>query len=689
MVAKIRTNVGRGKVATGPGPVGVAKSGYFGDGLDGNDPGRPDEQALALVTEAMCQAWADEEAQAVRSLLEPCPLVVHTAPASTPVLPALANVGCPHCGGEAQVPADGAGPETTVCLDCGEEFAYEGPAGKAPVKSPAHTLAADLKGKLEATHQADYDARRHGPPHLMVKALAGTGKTTTLVQGARAVVGLDPTIMVTPNGDEVLIEPSPQQEAIWAAMAEGRENVKTVGFVAFGTDIAAELARRVPPGCEAMTLHKLGYRAVNSAYGFCSVDRYRVGRLVAELTGLDKSELMEKEPGLLQAVEKLVALVKLNLVPLDVEDDTELGAVCAILDDLARHYDVDLEDYLKDRVYDLVPQVVARCRQLSDRTVDFNDMVWLPTANGLAVRKYDLLMVDEAQDLNRAQQALARAAGRRLVFCGDPNQAIFGFAGADSESMPRLSKELAATPRGCLELPLTVTRRCGKAIVAEAQCYVPEFEAHADNAEGRVLHAGMRGAQVDGRCYEDVVAPGDFVLCRVTAVLLAECFRHLAQGRRALVLGRDIGKGLKALVRSFKVDTIPELVTALDAWLAQETAKERARTNPNEQRLIALQDKHACLMVFVRNSSSMKEVVARIDSLFTDNAGAPAIIHATIHKAKGLEASRVFFLRPKAGPCPHPMSRTPWQKGQELNLCYVAVTRAISELYHVSDHGQR
>jgi superfamily I DNA/RNA helicase len=55
-----------------------------------------------------------------------------------------------------------------------------------------------------------------------------------------------------------------------------------------------------------------------------------------------------------------------------------------------------------------------------------------------------------------------------------------------------------------------------------------------------------------------------------------------------------------------------------------------------------------------------------------------------VYGAKGLEASRVFFLRPKEAPCPHPLSKTPQAMEQEMNLCYVATTRAINELIHVS-----
>jgi len=51
---------------------------------------------------------------------------------------------------------------------------------------------------------------------------------------------------------------------------------------------------------------------------------------------------------------------------------------------------------------------------------------------------------------------------------------------------------------------------------------------------------------------------------------------------------------------------------------------------------------------------------------------------ATIHKSKGLEADRVWWLNASA--CPASWARQPWQKQQERNLCYVAATRAKAEL---------
>lgn len=55
---------------------------------------------------------------------------------------------------------------------------------------------------------------------------------------------------------------------------------------------------------------------------------------------------------------------------------------------------------------------------------------------------------------------------------------------------------------------------------------------------------------------------------------------------------------------------------------------------------------------------------------------------STIHKAKGLENDRVFFLCPEL--IPSRFATQPWQYEQERNLKYVAITRAKRELIYVS-----
>jgi ATP-dependent exoDNAse (exonuclease V) beta subunit len=72
-------------------------------------------------------------------------------------------------------------------------------------------------------------------------------------------------------------------------------------------------------------------------------------------------------------------------------------------------------------------------------------------------------------------------------------------------------------------------------------------------------------------------------------------------------------------------------------------------------------------------STSADTFKARLESLFNDKNS--IITLSTIHRAKGLEAERVFILRPDKLPL---QLRNPqqWQTEQEWNLRYVALTRS-------------
>jgi superfamily I DNA/RNA helicase len=318
-------------------------------------------------------------------------------------------------------------------------------------------------------------------PHLIVEARAGTGKTTTLIEGLKRVQGMPSDLT-----------PSPQQAEVWEAMGQSRGRAQTICFVAFNKSIATELQSRVPQGCDAMTMHSLGFKAVQKAFGRVSVNSYRVQDIISELLEKDIRELRRIKPEVIKAVEELVGLCKMNLC------HNGEGTVCdgvqdsqQILSDLASYYEVDTNGHVIE-IFDLVPRVLERCKDIArDGSIDFADMIWAPVCLGLPVYKYDLLLCDELQDFNPCQQQLAIRAGRRIIGCGDRFQSIYGFAGADCNSIPNMERLLGATDRGCVTLPLTVTRRCGKSIVREAQKIVPDFTAFDTNAEGSVSYARL------------------------------------------------------------------------------------------------------------------------------------------------------------------------------------------------------
>ena len=69
--------------------------------------------------------------------------------------------------------------------------------------------------------------------------------------------------------------------------------------------------------------------------------------------------------------------------------------------------------------------------------IDFNDMITMFTKSDAAVPKFDVVFIDEAQDLSRMQWDMAKAIWNKTTdsfIAGDDYQAIFRWAGADVDS---------------------------------------------------------------------------------------------------------------------------------------------------------------------------------------------------------------------------------------------------------------
>ena len=510
-------------------------------------------------------------------------------------------------------------------------------------------------------------AQTDDSPHVECPAFAGTGKTTTVIEGCKEAKGVR-------SG----LTPSDEQRAVWTALATGKHD--SIRISSFASKITDELKGRVEAcglhrcGVEARGIHSLGLQAATQRFGRLSANdaKWVVVDIACGMIGKPMKE-MRGTPDLdvVWAVDKLVSLCKQTLVEPTAEN----------LDHLTSRYDVDLDLKTKSRVYGMVPAVLEACKIPQGGRIAFDDMIWLPLVHDLPISKVDLQIVDESQDLNRMQQELIYRAGHRICFVGDKRQAIYGFAGADSESMDNMRQHLASSRRGVVTIPLTVTRRCGKAIVQEAQQYVPTYRAHESNCVGLVDRAGYEEGKTDQ--YRRMTGDGDMVLCRVNAPLVSQCFRFIKEGRKANILGRKVGEGLVALVEKSKKQSTLDLIAWLGDWLAKEQANENAKKYPSEGRLDNLQDRYDCLVAFTEGLSEVSAVVRKINSVFTDNKDAKGVNLSSIHKAKGLEARRVFILQPK-GVGPRMDKMQEWELEQEDNLRYVAITRAIEELRYVS-----
>jgi superfamily I DNA/RNA helicase len=77
--------------------------------------------------------------------------------------------------------------------------------------------------------------------------------------------------------------------------------------------------------------------------------------------------------------------------------------------------------------------------------------------------------------------------------------------------------------------------------------------------------------------------------------------------------------------------------------------------------------------------TNIAALLQTIADLFSDDRA--SVWLSTVHKAKGLEAERVFVLYPDK--MPHPHAKKPWEMEQEMNGKYVAMTRSKRDLFLV------
>jgi len=353
------------------------------------------------------------------------------------------------------------------------------------------------------------------------------------------------------------------------------------------------------------------------------------------------------------------------------------------LDLLARRYDVDVDAVLWPLVVLVVRNTLRiGCTPPSSGKwlVDFTDMIWLPNVLGLRPKQYDLVLVDECQDISTAARRLLMASvrrGGRMMWVGDPQQSINGFAGADSDSFDAIIRESRAQV-----LPLSVCYRCPTSHLARAREWRSDIEARPGAPVGSI----RRLERID---YVDEAKSGDLVICRRTAPLIGLCFELIAAGTSAMVRGRaDMSKGLIKIIKRaskrVRGDWRSEFVARLAEVETAEAAKVRQRArdeNAAADAVEALGDRMECVRIIFRSSgaASAADLVTAVERIFADKTAAVTL--STVHRSKGLEADRVVIL--EFDRLMSNRATQKWQVEQEENLAYVAYTRAKNEIIEI------
>lgn len=484
-----------------------------------------------------------------------------------------------------------------------------------------------------------------GKKHIIVKALAGTGKTFTVIQGLKRLAGKMP----------------------------GR-----VAFIAFNTSIAKELQTKVPSWVQACTCHSLLWRALLGEVGRLELNEDKTLRIIEDLVGGESEylDLRRRSPEVISQTKKLVGLCKGTLTGFDLDNRKWVGAESDEIEEIAVKYGVELNGSAQ-QVIELTQRALNASSDLDycHREADFDDQIWLPIVLDIRLPKFDLLCVDESQDLNACQQEAIWQMGSRVMLVGDENQAIYGFRGADADAIQNMQDLLESDEIGVKVLPLTYTRRCPKYHVRLAQEIVPQFAAMPEAPQGSVQ-------QMEEAKAEAGLGPGDMVICRTNAPVVGMAFRLIRNNVKANIQGRDIGKGLIGLINKLSRNNEKELTSVvlerLEQYEIRELDRLNKKKNPSMAAIEAIQDKCRCVEAICQGTDTVYDAARKIEAMFLDviNNGEERnfVLLSSVHRAKGLEAKKVVIL--DYDRMPHPMAKTVAEKRQEWNVKYVAITRS-------------
>lgn len=348
------------------------------------------------------------------------------------------------------------------------------------------------------------------PDHLIVEALAGSSKTTSIVEGLR----------YAPKGKKILV-------------------------LAFNKLIAEELKSRCSGNVEVSTFHSLGYRAIRLRFGNVLVDDYKTINILSDLA--DKEDKC-----LLESLKQAVDYCKYSLL------DTP-----SKIEEMINKFDIDICDLEMKEFIDIVIKTLSLSKKDTAK-IDFADMCWFPFAYNLNLGKFCIISIDEVQDLNLSQLTMAKKAlapDGKLILVGDLNQAIYGWRCADSS----IFESVKNNPK-TKTLTLPISYRCPTKILDLVRPWVPDILAKPDAIEGEIFDISLN------KLYDEA-KPGCLILSRTNAPLIKICMLFIKNNKKANILGRDIGNGLIWVIKHSKKKNIISFLKWLHIWKNNELIK--------------------------------------------------------------------------------------------------------------------
>jgi len=373
----------------------------------------------------------------------------------------------------------------------------------------------EVKHRPTAEQSACIEAVLTTQDNLMIRALAGTGKSATL------------------------------------RMADDACPIGPALYLVFNTRNAKEATKKFRPSTTVQTFNSCGHRTwMTTCARTVALNQRKTSDIFRQLLEnagrTDAEEAWEVWDCVKDGVKKAKAV---GYIPA-----THQRAVkrLASWDDLKAKMDEQPGPLAKEYIDAIMLESI---RQAYLGSIDFDDQCYMPALVGGIFPRFPRIMVDEYQDLSPVQHHMISRLcryGARQIGVGDEAQAIYAFRGAYDNGMADAIEKFQMKV-----LPLSVSFRCPSAIVENVLWRVPEFRAHKTG--GSVNYGGE---------------PRDdaTVICRNNAPLLSMAMRLLCEGQSVDVAGVDMAERLVGQMKKLGPEemTRGEALREIDDWLLRK-----------------------------------------------------------------------------------------------------------------------
>lgn len=306
--------------------------------------------------------------------------------------------------------------------------------------------------------------------------------------------------------------------------------------------------------------------------------------------------------------------------------------------------------------------------------IDFIDMEWLPLAKNIPAvySDYDFVFIDEAQDSSLIQQELfwkwAMKRGTRFIAFGDPRQTINAWCGADRDAFGHFAER-----KNTVQLNLSTSFRCPKAVARVVQPFNKDFSVAENNIEGEVNYLVS----------PNKIKNGDLVLCRLTSPLVELYLQFLKEGKKPRIVGLEIMQNLRDIMAE-KETYDPALdwgIPVEDSMTKEEFIKNLFKKSIfenlvnqkeksgftywklfSDEHVYRIYDAIISLELFAKDVKNVGELKAKLNEAFgpdvenddkmlieeknriKEELRKNTISLSTVHRTKGKEADNVFII---------------------------------------------